>query len=113
MTKTNKSIVAIVAIVLALVLVAVLTIGLSACNTGNDSDSNKLTVIEDEIGGVNANIYVRLDNTKTQWILVDSYTIYSNGIVIIYVSESNNVKIVTSINHVTFQITPPGGSKFY
>lgn len=107
MTKTNKSI---VAIVLALVLVAVLAIGLSACNT-----------LEKQISDEGGDIYARLDNTYTKWVRVDSYTIYKNGVVIIYATEANDKysslpnqsKIITSIDHVTFQVVKKGGTIFY
>lgn len=109
MTKTNKSI---VAIVLALVLVAVLAIGLSACNTGNDAD--ELTVIESQITEEGKVVYARIDGLDAKWILIDSYTIYNNGVVVIYAQMerqqdlrfylANQAKIVTTIDKVTFQV---------
>ena len=106
----NKSIVA----VLAIALVAVLAIGLSACDSKSDSNSNKLTVIESQITEEGKVVYARIDGLDAEWILIDSYTIYNNGVVVIYAQMerqqdyrhylANQAKIVTTIDKVTFQV---------
>ena len=96
----------IISIALALVIVAVLAVCLSGCNSK--------TVIEEYTGGEYKEIYAHLSNVVSGWIRVDSYCIYDNGVIVIETSyatrygEIQKRKFVTDISQVTFQCTNDG-----
>lgn len=96
----------IVSIALALVIVAVLAVCLSSCNSK--------TVLEEYTGGEYKEIYAKLSNFFSGWIRVDSYRIYDNGVIVIETSyatrygEIQKRKFVTDISQVTFQCTNDG-----
>lgn len=99
----------IVSIALALVIVAVLAVCLSGCN------SKKSTVIIREYAGDGySEIYAKLSNVVSGWIRVDSYCVYDNGVIVIETSyatrygEIQKRKFVTDISQVTFQCTNDG-----
>lgn len=99
----------IVSIILALVIVTVLAMCLSGCN------SKKSTVIIREYAGDGySEIYAKLSNVVSGWIRVDSYCVYDNGVIVIETSyatrygEIQKRKFVTDISQVTFQCTNDG-----
>lgn len=96
----------IISIALALVIVAVLSVFLSGCDSK--------TVLEEYTGGEYKEIYAKLSNVVSGWIRVDSYRIYDNGVIVIETSyatrygEIQKRKFVTDISQVTFQCTNDG-----
>lgn len=99
----------IISIALALVIVAVLAICLSGC------DSKKSTAIIREYAGDGySEIYAQIPYAVSGWIRVDSYCIYDNGVVVIessYITNYGEIqkqKFVTDISQVTFQCTNNG-----
>ena len=96
----------IVSIALALVIVAVLAVCLSGCDSK--------TVLEEYTGGEYKEIYAKLSNFVSGWIRVDSYRIYNNGVVVIETTYATNygeiqkTKFVTSLSQVTFQCSNNG-----
>ena len=96
----------IVSIALALVIVAVLAVCLSGCDSK--------TVLEEYTGGEYKEIYAKLSNFVSGWIRVDSYRIYDNGVIVIETSyatrygEIQKRKFITDISQVTFQCSNDG-----
>lgn len=101
----------IVSIALALVIVAVLAVCLSGCDSNNKESA---AVLEEYEGNGYKEIYARLSNAISGWIRVDSYRIYDNGVIVIETSYTTNSgktqkrKFVTDISQVTFQCTNNG-----
>lgn len=99
----------IVSIALALVIVAVLAVCLSGCNSKKST-----AIIREYAGDGYSEIYAQISNDVSGWIRVDSYCIYDNGIVVIETSyatrygEIQKRKFVTDISKVTFQCTNNG-----
>lgn len=93
---------------IALVIVAVLAVCLSGC------DSKKSTAIIREYAGDGySEIYAKL-SFVSGWIRVDSYCIYDNGVIVIETNlatsygEAQKRKFVTDSSQVTFQCTNNG-----
>lgn len=101
----------IVSIALALVIVAVLAMCLSGCDSNNKESA---IVLEEYVGDGYSEIYAKLSNVVSGWIHVDSYRIYDNGVIVIETSyatrygEIQKRKFVTDISQVTFQCTNDG-----
>lgn len=101
----------IVSIALALVIVAVLAVCLSGCNSNNKEPA---AVLEEYVGDGYSEIYAKLSNVVSGWIHVDSYRIYDNGVIVIETSyttrygETQKRKFITDISQVTFQCTNDG-----
>lgn len=99
----------IVSIALALVIVAVLAMCLSGCDSNNKKSA---IVLEEYMGDGYSEIYAKLPFSG--WIRVDSYCIYDNGVVVIETNlatsygEAQKRKFVTDISQVTFQCTNDG-----
>lgn len=100
----------IVSIALALVIVAVLAVCLSGC----DSNKKSAIVLEEYVGNGYSEIYAKLPYAVSGWIHVDSYRIYDNGVIVIETNlatsygEAQKRKFVTDISQVTFQCTNNG-----
>lgn len=100
----------IVSIALALVIVAVLAVCLSGCDSNNKESA---IVLEEYVGDGYSEIYAKL-SFVSGWIRVDSYCIYDNGVVVIETNlatsygEAQKRKFVTDISQVTFQCTNDG-----
>lgn len=100
----------IVSIALALVIVAVLALCLSGCNSNNKESA---AVLEEYVGDGYSEIYAKL-SFVSGWIRVDSYRIYDNGVVVIETNlatsygEAQKRKFITDISQVTFQCTNDG-----
>lgn len=100
----------IVSIALALVIVAVLAMCLSGCDSNNKESA---AVLEEYVGDGYSEIYAKL-SFVSGWIRVDSYCIYDNGVVVIETNlatsygEAQKRKFVTDISQVTFQCTNDG-----
>lgn len=100
----------IVSIALALVIVAVLAVCLSGCDSNNKESA---IVLEEYVGDGYSEIYAKL-SFVSGWIRVDSYCIYDNGVVVIETNlatsygEAQKRKFVTDISQVTFQCTNNG-----
>lgn len=100
----------IVSIALALVIVAVLALCLSGCDSNNKESA---AVLEEYVGDGYSEIYAKL-SFVSGWIRVDSYCIYDNGVVVIETNlatsygEAQKRKFVTDISQVTFQCTNDG-----
>lgn len=100
----------IVSIALALVIVAVLAVCLSGCNSNKKSTA----IIREYAGDGYSEIYAKLSNVVSGWIRVDSYCVYDNGVIVIETSyatrygEIQKRKFVTDISQVTFQCTNDG-----
>lgn len=100
----------IVSIALALVIVAVLAMCLSGCDSNNKESA---AVLEEYVGDGYSEIYAKL-SFVSGWIHVDSYRIYDNGVVVIETNlatsygEAQKRKFVTDISQVTFQCTNDG-----
>lgn len=100
----------IVSIALALVIVAVLAVCLSSCDSNNKESA---IVLEEYVGDGYSEIYAKL-SFVSGWIRVDSYCIYDNGVVVIETNlatsygEAQKRKFVTDISQVTFQCTNNG-----
>lgn len=100
----------IVSIALALVIVAVLAMCLSGCDSNNKESA---AVLEEYVGDGYSEIYAKL-SFVSGWIRVDSYCIYDNGVVVIETNlatsygEAQKRKFVTDIGQVTFQCTNDG-----
>ena len=96
----------IVSIALALVIVAVLAVCLSGCNSN--------AVLEEYAGDEYNEIYAKIQGSGTSWLRVDSYRIYDNGVVVIETTYATNygeiqkTKFVTSLSQVTFQCSNNG-----
>lgn len=101
----------IVSIALALVIVAVLAVCLSGCDSNNKESA---IVLEEYVGSGYSEIYAKLSYAVSGWIRVDSYCIYDNGVVVIETNlatsygEAQKRKFVTDISQVTFQCTNNG-----
>ena len=101
----------IVSIALALVIVAVLAMCLSGCDSNNKKSA---IVLEEYVGDGYSEIYAKLPYAVSGWIRVDSYCIYDNGVVVIETNlatsygEAQKRKFVTDISQVTFQCTNNG-----
>ena len=99
----------IVSIALALVIVAVLAVCLSGCNSKKST-----AIIREYAGDGYSEIYAKLSNVVSGWIRVDSYCVYDNGVIVIETSyttrygETQKRKFVTDISQVTFQCTNDG-----
>lgn len=100
----------IVSIALALVIVAVLAVCLSGC----DSNKKSAIVLEEYVGDGYSEIYAKLPYAVSGWIRVYSYRIYDNGVIVIETSYTTNNgktqkrKFVTDISQVTFQCSNDG-----
>lgn len=100
----------IISIALALVIVAVLAMCLSGCDSNNKESA---AVLEEYVGDGYSEIYAKL-SFVSGWIHVDSYRIYDNGVVVIETNlatsygEAQKRKFVTDISQVTFQCTNDG-----
>lgn len=100
----------IVSIALALVIVAVLALCLSGCDSNNKESA---AVLEEYVGDGYSEIYAKL-SFVSGWIRVDSYCIYDNGVVVIETNlatsygEAQKRKFITDISQVTFQCTNDG-----
>lgn len=100
----------IISIALALVIVAVLAVCLSGCDSNNKESA---IVLEEYVGDGYSEIYAKL-SFVSGWIRVDSYCIYDNGVVVIETNlatsygEAQKRKFVTDISQVTFQCTNDG-----
>lgn len=100
----------IVSIALALVIVAVLAMCLSGCDSNNKESA---AVLEEYVGDGYSEIYAK-PSFVSGWIRVDSYCIYDNGVVVIETNlatsygEAQKRKFVTDISQVTFQCTNDG-----
>lgn len=100
----------IVSIALALVIVAVLAVCLSGCDSNNKESA---IILEEYVGDGYSEIYAKL-SFVSGWIRVDSYCIYDNGVVVIETNlatsygEAQKRKFVTDISQVTFQCTNNG-----
>lgn len=98
----------IISIALALVIVAVLSVCLSGCNSKKST-----AIIREYAGDGYSEIYAKL-SFVSGWIRVDSYCIYDNGVVVIETNlatsygEAQKRKFVTDISQVTFQCTNNG-----
>ena len=101
----------IVSIALALVIVAVLAVCLSGCDSNNKESA---IVIEEYVGNGYKEIYARLPYAVSGWVRVDSYRIYDNGVIVIessYVTEYGKTqkrKFVTDVSQVIFQCSNDG-----
>lgn len=101
----------IISIALALVIVAVLAVCLSGCDSNNKEPA---VVLEEYKGNEYKEIYAKLSNVVSGWIHVDSYRIYDNGVIVIETSyttsygKTQNRKFITDISQVTFQCTNDG-----
>lgn len=101
----------IVSIALALVIVAVLAVCLSGCDSNNKEPA---VVLEEYVGNGYSEIYAKLPYAVSGWIHVDSYRIYDNGVIVIETNlatsygEAQKRKFVTDISQVTFQCTNNG-----
>lgn len=101
----------IISIALALVIVAVLAVCLSGCDSNNKESA---AVLEEYVGNEYKEIYARLPYAVSGWIRVDSYRIYDNGVIVIETNlatsygEAQKRKFVTDISQVTFQCTNDG-----
>ena len=100
----------IISIALALVIVAVLAVCLSGC----DSNKKSAIVIEEYVGDEYSEIYATIQGSGTSWLRVDYYCIYDNGVVVIETTYAKNygeiqkTKFVTSLSQVTFQCSSNG-----
>ena len=101
----------IVSIILALVIVTVLAMCLSGCDSNNKESA---IVLEEYVGDGYSEIYAKLSNVVSGWVHVDSYRIYDNGVIVIETSyttsygKKQNRKFITDISQVTFQCTNDG-----
>lgn len=101
----------IVSIALALVIVAVLAVCLSGCDSNNKESA---IVLEEYVGDGYSEIYAKLSNVVSGWIRVDSYRIYDNGVIVIETNYTTNTgkkqkrKFITDISQVTFQCSNDG-----
>lgn len=101
----------IVSIILALVIVTVLAVCLSGCDSNNKEPA---VVLEEYVGNGYSEIYAKLPYAVSGWIHVDSYRIYDNGVIVIETNlatsygEAQKRKFVTDISQVTFQCTNNG-----
>ena len=101
----------IVSIILALVIVTVLAVCLSGCDSNNKKSA---VVIREYAGDGYSEIYAKLPNAVSGWVKVDSYCIYDNGVIVIessYVTgygEIQKRKFVADVSQVTFQCTNDG-----
>lgn len=101
----------IVSIALALVIVAVLAMCLSGCDSNNKEPA---IVIEEYMGDEYNEIYAKIQGSGTSWLRVDYYRIYDNGVVVIETTYATNygeiqkTKFVTSLSQVTFQCSSNG-----
>ena len=95
---------------IALVIVAVLAVCLSGC----DSNKKSAIVLEEYVGDGHSEIYAKLPYAVSGWIRVYSYRIYDNGVIVIETNlatsygEAQKRKFVTDISQVTFQCTNNG-----
>lgn len=100
----------IISIALALVIVAVLAVCLSGCDSNNKESA---IVLEEYVGDGYSEIYAKF-SFVSGWIRVDSYCIYDNGVVVIETNlatsygEAQKRKFITDISQVTFQCTNDG-----
>lgn len=96
---------------IALVIVAVLAVCLSGCDSNNKEPA---VVLEEYVGNGYSEIYAKLPYAVSGWIHVDSYRIYDNGVIVIETNlatsygEAQKRKFVTDISQVTFQCTNNG-----
>lgn len=101
----------IVSIILALVIVTVLAVCLSGCDSNNKKSA---IVIEEYMGDEYNEIYAIIQGSGTSWLRVDYYRIYDNGVVVIETTYAKNygeiqkTKFVTSLSQVTFQCSSNG-----
>lgn len=101
----------IVSIILALVIVTVLAVCLSGCDSNNKKSA---IIIEEYVGDECSEIYAKLPYAVSGWIRVYSYRIYDNGVIVIETSyktnngETQKRKFVTDISQVTFQCSNDG-----
>lgn len=101
----------IISIALALVIVAVLAVCLSGCDSNNKEPA---VVLEEYVGNGYSEIYAKLPYAVSGWIHVDSYRIYDNGVIVIETNlatsygEAQKRKFVTDVSQVTFQCTNNG-----
>lgn len=101
----------IISIALALVIVAVLAVCLSGCDSNNKKSA---IVIEEYMGDEYNEIYAIIQGSGTSWLRVDYYCIYDNGVVVIETTYAKNYgeiqkrKFVTSLSQVTFQCSSNG-----
>lgn len=101
----------IISIALALVIVTVLAMCLSGCDSNNKEPA---VVLEEYVGNGYSEIYAKLPYAVSGWIHVDSYRIYDNGVIVIETNlatsygEAQKRKFVTDISQVTFQCTNNG-----
>lgn len=101
----------IVSITLALVIVAVLAVCLSGCDSNNKEPA---VVLEEYVGNGYSEIYATIQGSGTSWLRVDYYCIYDNGVVVIETTYAKNygeiqkTKFVTSLSQVTFQCSSNG-----
>ena len=101
----------IISIALALVIVTVLAMCLSGCDSNNKEPA---VVLEEYVGNGYSEIYAKLPYAVSGWIHVDSYRIYDNGVIVIETNlatsygEAQKRKFVTDISQVTFQCTNDG-----
>ena len=99
----------IVSIALALVIVAVLAVCLSGCNSKKST-----AIIREYAGDGYSEIYAKLSNVVSGWIRVDSYRIYDTGVIVIETNYTTNTgkkqkrKFITDISQVTFQCSNDG-----
>ena len=95
---------------IALVIVAVLAVCLSGC----DSNKKSAIVLEEYVGDGHSEIYAKLPYAVSGWIRVYSYRIYDNGVIVIETNlatsygEAQKRKFVTDSSQVTFQCTNNG-----
>lgn len=101
----------IVSIILALVIVTVLAVCLSGCDSNNKKSA---IVIEEYMGDEYNEIYAIIQGAGMSWFRVDYYRIYDNGVVVIETTYAKNygeiqkTKFVTSLSQVTFQCSSNG-----
>ena len=101
----------IISIALALVIVTVLAVCLSGCDSKNKDSA---IVLEEYVGDGYSEIYAKIQGSGTSWLRVDSYRIYNNGVVVIETTYATNygeiqkTKFVTSLSQVTFQCSSNG-----
>lgn len=101
----------IVSIALALVIVTVLAMCLSGCDSNNKESP---IILEEYVDDGYSEIYAKLPYAVSGWIRVDSYRIYDNGVIVIETNYTTNTgkkqkrKFITDISQVTFQCTNDG-----
>lgn len=101
----------IISIALALVIVAVLAMCLSGCDSNNKESA---IILEEYVEDGYSEIYAKLPYAVSGWIRVDSYRIYDNGVIVIETNYTTNTgkkqkrKFITDISQVTFQCSNDG-----